>query len=388
MFGETNGFISLIDQRKRKNRDRNGNIVDGRGLIYADGSENNTSTDHFVTLSEQKDIMFGDETMEIVFGKGLSIVNPKNNEIYYTTSDKQIVSPNTNLGEMTATIYGNVTVTYNNVNGVFGDGVEIVSNKYIGRKGVITFNKPITKIGGGAFQGCTTLTSMILPEGIDDEIYQVAFQGCTSLKYIILPEKVKGIGQYAFYGCTSLKNIFIPPYVEDNNRTTINPYAFGSCPSLVSIEVSKGNPNFDSRNDCNAIIKTNTNVMLTGCKNTVIPFGVKKLNYTFHGCTGLEIIEIPNSVNELIEFVFTGCTSLEKLTIPASVTKIGDYCFNECPNLKSISFLNETPPSITEFTFFDISNDMKFYVPSGSVNTYKETTIWSNYADKIEALPE
>ena len=67
----------------------------------------------------------------------------------------------------------------------------------------------VTAIGGYAFQGNSTLTSITIPEGVT-EIAYYAFAGCTSLTNVTIPEGVTHIGNCAFWDCTSLKSVSLP----------------------------------------------------------------------------------------------------------------------------------------------------------------------------------
>ena len=61
---------------------------------------------------------------------------------------------------------------------------------------------------------------------------------------------------------------------------------------MTSIVVENGNPKYDSRNSCNAIIETESNTLIAGCKSTIIPNYVTTIgNYAFLGCTGLTSIK-------------------------------------------------------------------------------------------------
>ena len=87
---------------------------------------------------------------------------------------------------------------------------------------------------------------------------------------------------------------------------------------------------YDSRNNCNAIIETSSNKLITGCKNTVIPNSVTTIGeYAFHGCSDLTSVNIPNSVTSIGTYAFYGCSGLTSITIPNSVTSIGGGAFGD-----------------------------------------------------------
>lgn len=80
---------------------------------------------------------------------------------------------------------------------------------------------------------------------------------------------VTSIGEGAFYYCTGLTSVIIP-----NSVTYIYYWAFNGCSGLTSIVVDGGNYKYDSRDNGNAIIESESNTLITGCKNTVIPNSV------------------------------------------------------------------------------------------------------------------
>ena len=269
----------------------------------------------------------------------------------------------------------------------------IGTDAFFGCSGLTSINIPnsVTYIGMEAFFGCTGLTSIDIPNSVTD-ILDFTFKGCTGLTSINIPNSVTQIGYEAFLGCSGLTSIDIPNSVTaigdnafsgctglasvviGNAVTSISNSAFNGCTGLTSISVNNGNPKFDSRNNCNAIIETASNSLVFGCRNTIIPNSVTTISdYAFNGCTGLTSIDIPNSVTAISNSAFNGCTGLTSIsvdngnpkfdsrnncnaiietasnslffgcrntTIPNSVTSIGNSAFAGCSGLTSIDIPN------------------------------------------------
>ena len=131
----------------------------------------------------------------------------------------------------------------------------------------IVFPYSISVIGEEAFEGCHSLTSLELPK--IHTIERASFKCCSSLKHIYIPNGIVEIEDYAFYECSSLLSIDIPPSLS---KISLN--AFDGCTSLVRLYVLDGNPKYDSRNRCNAIIETSTNTLIIRCRKSRIPDGV------------------------------------------------------------------------------------------------------------------
>ncbi|MDE6124102.1 MAG: leucine-rich repeat domain-containing protein, partial [Eubacterium sp.] len=129
----------------------------------------------------------------------------------------------------------------------------------------VTIPSSVEFINWYAFDNCTGLKTLVISEGVK-EICEGAFNGCSSLTNVIIPNSVTLIDIGAFADCSALKSINIPQNVE-----IIEPYAFRNCSSLSAITVDENNEYYDSRNNCNAIIETDTDILIFGCKNTIIP---------------------------------------------------------------------------------------------------------------------
>ncbi len=176
----------------------------------------------------------------------------------------------------------------------------------------------VTAIADSAFYGCTSLTSIAIPEGVTS-IGNSAFVGCASLASIVIPNSVTNIGDGTFKGCASLTSIVIPERV-----TTIGDEAFEGCSSLTSIVIPDGvtTIGYYTFNCCTSLI------------SVVIPDGVTTIGYrAFDCCTSLTSVVIPNSVMAIGGYAFDCCTSLTSVVIPEGVISIGAYAFYDCSSL-------------------------------------------------------
>ena len=202
--------------------------------------------------------------------------------------------------------------------------------------GELIFPQGITKVDKNIFRNDKggdyafereAVTTVFIPESVT-EIGQQAFDGFKNLKKLSIANSVKSIGDVAFRDCISLKELFIPVSVE-----TIAEDAFFCCSALESIIVEEGNPNYDSRNDCNAIIETATRKLIQGCNNSIIPSTVEAISHSaFMNCASLEEIDIPNSVQSIGDAAFWGCSNLKTLRINNSHVQIGMQAFYDTPH--------------------------------------------------------
>lgn len=236
----------------------------------------------------------------------------------------------------------------------------INNNTFAGCKGLtnVTIPSSVTILDSWAFSSCTSLSSVTIPASVN-YIGQDAFSNCTALSGIVIPASVTYIGHHAFENCKSLTDILIPASV-----TTIYYFAFSGCTSLTSIVVDGNNPSYDSRNNCNAIIRKNDNALLAGCVNSVIPSNVTRICAgAFSGHTGLTSIEMPISVTSIDTEAFSRCTGLTRVYIPTQVTTIGDYAFSGCKGLTSI-WIPASVKSIGKSAFSGCSGLTSIEIPA------------------------
>lgn len=214
----------------------------------------------------------------------------------------------------------------NSFSGTNGQQLTITSHTFENGVGTIEFDGDIASIGNGAFYGCTTLTSITIPNG------------------------VTSINVYAFWKCSGLTSVTIGSGV-----TSIGDMAFSECTSLTSVTIP----------------------------NSVITIGTS----AFNDCSGLTSVTIGNGVTSIGNEAFRQCTSLTSVTIGSGVTSIGSMGFRYCRSLTSITVNATTPPALADINVFDDTNNCPIYVPAASVSAYKSAANWSNLASRIKAIP-
>lgn len=233
-------------------------------------------------------------------------------------------------------------------------------------------NAIIDKKYNGLLQGCQ---NTIIPNSVT-RIWDWAFDECSSLTSITIPNSVSIIGLAAFCGCSSLASITIPKSVR-----IIGNGAFQGCSGLSSIIVEEGNAKYDSRNDCNAIVETRTNNLVYGCKNTVIPNSINRIEESaFWGCEELTSIVIPNSVTSIGIWAFAWCKALSSVTIPSSIASLDNSVFKGCVSLSKVNCYAATPPAIGDEVFVGVPFDSSILnVPASSVSAYQNANGWNEW---------
>lgn len=196
----------------------------------------------------------------------------------------------------------------------------------------ISMNKD-TVVGNG--HETLRIPSKIQANGKTYNIVQIASRGfvnCCFIEKLVIDEGITAVGGYAFYGCSSLQAVSFP-----STFSSLGGCAFFDCPELKIIDVDKANPEFDSREHCNAVVRTADDAIELGCAGTTFPRSVSTIcKHAFHGCTGLVSVSIPQWIEKIDDYAFSACFRLEKINLPENCTlQFGQSAFDYCISLTS-----------------------------------------------------
>ena len=285
----------------------------------------------------------------------------------------------------------------------YGDGIQIAGWSGSGTSVTVPSEidgRTVTAIGQSAFQDCTGLKEITLPDGIS-LIGRSAFSGCTSLAAVTLPQRLSTLSDYAFESCTALNEIVIP-----QNVTELRPHLFSGCTGLTAVTLGK-----NIRRISDSTFEGCTNLTIHGyfgsyaaeyAENHGIPFeaadrtlsgtfgahftwslseertltvsgtgempsvddaeypwyesraGIHRIvlsegvtsvgSGAFYGCSAAESVSLPDGLTVIGDNAFAGCYALTELHIPDSVTKIEWNAFASCSALTAV----QLPDSVTE----------------------------------------
>ncbi len=203
--------------------------------------------------------------------------------------------------------------------------------------GICNIPSGVTSIGGGAFAGCS-------------------FSSAT------IPDSVTSIGTGAFNGCSRLTGITIPESVTDMSYQT-----FMNCSSFTSVGLFGSGASVEIPNSVTSIGRE-----------------------TFWDCSGITNVTLSDNITSIGLAAFESCDSLSSVTIGSGVTRIYDRTFGWCVNLTSLTIYAQTPPTFDYDALkgTPIANGTGYiYVPSGSVDAYKDAIGWRHFESRIQAIP-
>ena len=250
----------------------------------------------------------------------------------------------------------------------------------------------VTMIGNHAFEECTSLTSITIPDSVTT-IGDYAFASCSKLVSVNIPNQTVSIGNHAFEDCASLTTVTIPDSVttigiESFARcttlttvtigigvTNIGEHTFSNCPNLTTITVSENNPQYKSiegnlySKDGDTLIQYAIGKLDT---SFTIPEGVSTIGETaFEKCTNLTTIDL-EGVTTIRRGAFKGCDNLASITGLENMTTIGAYAFEYCSSLASF-IIPSGITTIEDGTFFECLCLQFVFIPDSVTSVGKNT---------------
>ena len=257
----------------------------------------------------------------------------------------------------------------------------------------------------------TEVTAEML-DGIT-KIRSYAFAFNRSLKRITIPPGITSIGDYAFRD-SGLQSITILPGVAPINFTSSS-YHFQNCTNLTSVRTASsiGNyafrgklystqltPNIETLELLDGVESIGSNAFEgTKIASLTFPSSLTEIkNYAFQD-TKITSLTVPSTLTQikdyafynctLLQNVFGNCTALEEVIFPSSLNFVYGFAFGGCNALTRIIIKATTPPRTRGDTlqFLYGADNAIIYVPSGAVDAYKTDSLWSQYADRIQAIP-
>ena len=201
-------------------------------------------------------------------------------------------------------------------------------------------------IGSSAFDGCTGLTSVVIPNSVTS-IGDSAFYNCSGITSVVIGNSVKSIGEHAFTYCKGLTSIVIP-----NSVTSIGRYAFEGCTGLKTV-VNLSDLTFTKGGSSNGYVAYYAN-NLYNAQNCIVvgDFVFSKLDgvntlIAYYGNPNLAELTLPanwDGENYVIgDDLLYGCQKLRSVTIGSGVLSVGNNVFSTTPT--KVIFLGNTPPS-------------------------------------------
>ena len=277
--------------------------------------------------------------------------------------------------------------------------------------------KGVEKIEKIAFDGCSNLTTVVIPDSVTSDIYTGMFRGCNNLKYVTIGENVPYIEPNTFGGfpivdfkCTSSAgdNVLInfkkeayealgkpAELVMENFYTSIDSSALQENTNLKKITISSNITEipWNAFNNCTSLTSVSmdeaniTEIGRYAFNNTKIseieiPKTVTTIEQSAFSGTQISILDIPDSVTTLGAYAFSHCPNLTTVTIGSGIGSLENNPFLECGGITSYTIRRETPPTLGPEGL--PGTNLKIYVPSSAVDTYKTAEGWSGY--NIQAI--
>ncbi len=230
----------------------------------------------------------------------------------------------------------------------------------------------------GAFEGCSSLKKVHLPEGGNFHyITSRTFSNCSSLEEINIPDSVNEIEGGSFSGTSLLTT------QEDKPIKYIGNWAI-SCKSGVSLEFKEGTVGIADeflKGDYFGIESGNSTITfpsslhyigsqsfyhINDTNTVVIPDGIEIVHRNaFEGSDGLQEVIFSGTVGSIEKSAFSGCGNLTSVQFSKIVDSIGNGAFSGCKNLTSVQFNGEILENFGEDAFSGCSSLTEIVLPEG-----------------------
>ena len=245
---------------------------------------------------------------------------------------------------------------------VLPEGLEKINSQAFYESGLeaITLPDNVSEIGSSAFQYCYQLKSANIPAGLRN-MGSYIFHNCRSLESVEFSEGLNNIGYCAFEGCNSLKSLNLP-----NSVTNIENYAFKNCNSLETLTLPQEltSINYESFAYCNSL------------RYVEIPEKVTTIGeYSFQNCDRLDSIKVIGATT-IQRYAFNSCDNLKKVTLPYTLTQCNNYIFNECYQLENVTCESLFPPAAEDLS---PNSSCTLYVSNWTIDKYKLAAGWSGF---------
>lgn len=331
----------------------NGNAFENSTISTIENSENIVSigASAFKNCTNLKTIELSNKLLEIKAnafeGSGLTSINiPGSVEWLGTYSTSS--SPTTS-GSVFKNCLDLTSVTLN-------EGLKVICNYAFQGSGIksITIPASVELMGPYMCQNATSLENATI-NTLAIDLCTYAFDGCTALTTVQLPNGISVVTNYMFRGCTSLESIQLP-----NSITEIGQHTFENCTKLTQIELP------------DELVTVQTSAFQnSGLTSVKMPSKVKNIFASaFENCASLVSVELNEGLETLGTVttaggnasgkVFKDCVNLESITLPKSLVSIGQYTFQNCTKIKSIIIYDECI-AIGYYAFDGWTSEQKIY---------------------------
>lgn len=227
----------------------------------------------------------------------------------------------------------------------------------------VTFAEGLTLIPARMFFGCHAIQKLYIPDNVS-EIGEGAFSDCQGLSEIHLPASLETLHNRMFHGCP-LRQLEIPAGVQTVEESAL----LGTL--LTKLTVNSNNTVFDSRDNCNAVIRTKDSTLVAACNGSFIPESVDSIGYE----------------------AFAELDGIRSLTLPKNLKHVAPQAFMNLNNLTVITSYIENPAGVLEEDAFSswYTNPYEqatLYVPAGTLAAYQADSEWAKFQHIVEMTAE